>query len=388
MQATCRELARRNPTIFIGGSLSQPCQDIQDELEEQRADIETLKKPQYLTLLLAALINMHKGRDHEDRIERFRKTIRDQIEPVSREPFVRFLSRYPVVLERILTTFGAETLIDFDNEQKALGKKTPRLTVEALSIHTLDLIDSISAEVVAKANQLAAKVNRAIGIRSGKRLPHEAVACAKELADFLSASIQSIPQWQDHIKSLARKPEGHLKRLLAQAQFEDKRHRLPHEVAVLTGNEADTRDFVTQRFLTPGNPFLLVLTNICTVGVDLHRFCWDVLHFTPSWTPHELEQKTGRIDRPRIGWERAFEIANPSMINKVRVHFLIWPNTYDERMLSRVHLRSQYSERLLSSKSQNTLDEKTGNLAESKFSLFKPLNLRPKVAKQRFAKRV
>ena len=37
------ELARRNPKVFIGGSLNHPCQEIQDELEEQRADIETLK---------------------------------------------------------------------------------------------------------------------------------------------------------------------------------------------------------------------------------------------------------------------------------------------------------------------------------------------------------
>lgn len=136
---------------------------------------------------------------------------------------------------------------------------------------------------------------------------------------------------------------------------------------------------MTKRFLTPGDPFVLVLTNVCTVGVDLHDYCWDVVHYTPSWTPHDLEQKTGRIDRPRKLniLKKRLALGRDDHARQIRVHHLVWPYTYDERVLCRVHLRAQFSERLLSAESQKTVEEGLQNEELVPVSRFRALNLAP-----------
>lgn len=183
--------------------------------------------------------------------------------------------------------------------------------------------------------------------------------------------------WQEYA---AQKPSRILKKLELGASLHAHNARAIKEVAVQTGGDVKKRSAVTSRFLTPGNPMVLVLTNICTVGVDLHEYCWDVVHYTPSWTPHDLEQKTGRIDRPRNKKElmKRFAVASYKVAHKIRVHHLVWPFTYDERVLSRVHLRSQFSERLLSVKSQAAIEEHVADRSEVKIEAFKPLDLAPR----------
>lgn len=110
--------------------------------------------------------------------------------------------------------------------------------------------------------------------------------------------------------------------------------RTPWELSVQTGEDATSRTFVMDRFQTPGNPFFLVLTNVGTFGVDLHPYCWDIVHYTPEWTPHAAEQKAGRIDRSRSRYTVArLDIGSKSRLGQIRVHHLIWPFTYDERIL-------------------------------------------------------
>jgi hypothetical protein len=129
-----------------------------------------------------------------------------------------------------------------------------------------------------------------------------------------------------------------------------------------------------ERFRGPGNPFVLLLTNIGTVGVDLHAFCWDIVHYTPDWTPHMAEQKTGRIDRPRSQQTtRQLDIGRDS--RPIVVHHLVWPFTYDERILSRLNLRAQLAERLLGSKHQAQFEGLQGTDVAQVAHLFKPLNL-------------
>lgn len=149
-------------------------------------------------------------------------------------------------------------------------------------------------------------------------------------------------------------------------------HRSPDCVAVLTGNDSDSRNYVTEQFRGPGNPFVLILTHVCQLGVDLHPFCWDVLHYSPAWTPHEAEQKTGRIDRPRLPDTLSLLNLGPrSNSDRIRIHHMIWPFTYDERIFSRLNLRSQYAERLLGSKvKKDAEDSLAANLIR-----FRPLRL-------------
>lgn len=87
------------------------------------------------------------------------------------------------------------------------------------------------------------------------------------------------------------------------------------------------------------------------MGVDLHNYCWDVMHYSPSWTPSDFEQKSGRIDRRRPhALRRRLRIGQGRNAHAIRVHHFLWPFTYDERVFRRMNFRGHMSERLLSSK--------------------------------------
>lgn len=148
----------------------------------------------------------------------------------------------------------------------------------------------------------------------------------------------------------------------------------------LTG-ESDpyAREHVFDDFLSLRSPFVLVMTNIGQVGIDLHKFCWDIIHYTPDWTHHTFEQKTGRIDRPRSIDELKsyFNIGDTKKASHITVHFLIWPLTYDEKILSRLNLRSRLATRLLSSKNVNK-ESRKGEDTNRNLSDFLPLDLTPR----------
>ncbi|MDQ3003474.1 MAG: hypothetical protein M3Y08_19725 [Fibrobacterota bacterium] len=44
-------------------------------------------------------------------------------------------------------------------------------------------------------------------------------------------------------------------------------------------------------------PDILICTSISCEGIDLHRYCTDVIHHDLPWNPAKLEQRTGRVDR-------------------------------------------------------------------------------------------
>ncbi len=151
-------------------------------------------------------------------------------------------------------------------------------------------------------------------------------------------------------------------------------HRPSAIVEVLTGENPERRIAVSQDFLTPGNPLVLILTNVCSMGVDLHNHCWDVLHYSPSWTPSDFEQKSGRIDRPRPhALRKVLDLGAVRQSNAIRVHHLIWPFTYDERVLRRMNLRGHMAERLLSSKVVREATDKDAAV----FEKLPPLSLSP-----------
>lgn len=180
------------------------------------------------------------------------------------------------------------------------------------------------------------------------------------------------------VRALLRRWNRNMSALRRAKAHEDLDHDVGHRtklVEVLTGENPERRVAVSQDFLTAGNPFLLILTNVCAMGVDLHHYCWDVIHYSPSWTPSEFEQKSGRIDRPRPRvLRRALNLGEERRSSAIRVHHLIWPFTYDERVLRRMNIRGHLSERLLSSKRISDADDKTAEV----FKRLPPLSLSPK----------
>lgn len=61
-------------------------------------------------------------------------------------------------------------------------------------------------------------------------------------------------------------------------------------------NAATTGD-CRNAFITPFLPFVLMTTSIGTEGLDFHRYCNRLAHYTCPHSIVELEQKNGRIDR-------------------------------------------------------------------------------------------
>lgn len=52
-----------------------------------------------------------------------------------------------------------------------------------------------------------------------------------------------------------------------------------------------------QQFNTPGLPYVMVGTDSIREGVNLHLFCDRVMHYGMPWTPGDMEQRVGRVDR-------------------------------------------------------------------------------------------
>jgi hypothetical protein len=68
---------------------------------------------------------------------------------------------------------------------------------------------------------------------------------------------------------------------------------------------------------------------------------------------------------------RQLAIGDPRLRDRIRVHHLIWPFTYDERILSRLNVRAQAAERLLGAKDgHDSADDRAARLNK-----FRPLIL-------------
>lgn len=68
-------------------------------------------------------------------------------------------------------------------------------------------------------------------------------------------------------------------------------------VAGVSGHhKRDVRKMAIQ-FRMPGNPFILISTDILKEGEDLHSYCKNIYHYGIAWNPSDMEQRTGRIDR-------------------------------------------------------------------------------------------
>ncbi len=114
---------------------------------------------------------------------------------------------------------------------------------------------------------------------------------------------------------------------------------LTHQAAVLGISGSHTRDVskVAAQFRMPGFPYVLITTNILKEGEDLHTYCRDIYHYGIAWTPSDMEQRTGRIDR--IGSLSYREILNKKSYdfdNKLHVYYPYLSDTLEVNQISRV----------------------------------------------------
>ncbi|CAN5127178.1 hypothetical protein BH10CYA1_BH10CYA1_64590 [soil metagenome] len=72
---------------------------------------------------------------------------------------------------------------------------------------------------------------------------------------------------------------------------------LPNVRLVNGETDHNTRQRLMLTFNSPFFPEILIASNVLAEGVDLHRFCRQVIHHDLCWNPSTLEQRTGRVDR-------------------------------------------------------------------------------------------
>ncbi len=316
------------------------------------------------TLLVAALLNARSERSAKRKVDAFIRTLKSW-QPVQMDvAILRLLRRSVALRAKILELVGCERLAGRTVTVPASDKRARALLWFVFSHQRVrDVLARVPLDRTLDA--LTRKIGHLDMRTTG------AVRLAQAVADTLEQERgvrRLLIRWNRDIQALRRaKAREELER--------DTGHRTSGIVEVLTGENPERRDAVSQEFLGPGNPFVLVLTNVCSMGVDLHHYCWDVVHYSPSWTPSEFEQKSGRIDRPRQRvLRRALNLGAERRSSAIRIHHLIWPFTYDERVFRRMNLRGHMSERLLSSKLARDADDQT---AEA-FRRLRPLSLAPK----------
>jgi hypothetical protein len=373
MLRTCRRIASRNRDLFHGGSLRRPRSALRGRLEKHGWTAERLRDSDR-TLFLAACVNAHKGHTTPDKLDRFEATLRGSEIDRPLETYQQLIRGLPDLRAAVLDALGRRDIIAREARDRRAAKKRELVpSVALLDPVVVGVPDDERRRLVHTITRVAGGDIKALLFRTADSSLAEREAVTERLVEMIVTAVRASDRWSRRIDQFTLTPRA-FARL---RRWAEARHRTPWEVSVQTGEDSSSRTFVMGRFRTPGNPFLLILTNVGTVGVDLHPYCWDVVHYTPEWTPHAAEQKTGRIDRPRNRANiRKFHIGPDARLDHIRVHHLVWPFTYDERILSRLNLRAQLAERLLGAKHQATLEAHAvdvGRLARR----FKPLDLAP-----------
>lgn len=360
IRGTCQKLARMLPALFKKGKLSRPSDEVRRMLLRRRWAMEQLLR-RNPTLLLAALLN---ARCHKkSQLAAVSRTLQTSKPRIAVDQGRLLLQRSRFLREKIFE--DKANILAFDGRQL---RKTKERTLAGLLLD----VSRMSAQVqgrLRRALRLEKGEYRALGFGKPEG---PSLLRLEEIARKVRAAFDTDEAWLRLVARANHAPRRVHRKLMRRLALGDRQHREPASIAVLTGSDSENRTFVTRRFCEPGNPFMLVLTHVCQIGIDLHPFCWDMLHYSPSWTPHEGEQKTGRIDRPRLRATVAqLAIGDPRRRHDIRVHHVIWPFTYDERILSRLNVRAQYAERLLGSKgNHDAADDQARRLND-----FKPLEL-------------
>lgn len=105
--------------------------------------------------------------------------------------------------------------------------------------------------------------------------------------------------WAQHhvliFSSAVGETEGQTLEQRARQESFDFLYMLDPVVGISGGHGGHKRSI--QQFNMPGLPYVMVGTDTIREGVNLHLFCDRVMHYGVAWTPGDLEQRIGRVDR-------------------------------------------------------------------------------------------
>jgi hypothetical protein len=364
IQQGFRRLVRQDKRLF-DGFVSKPKSCLEKALQAKRLRLGFVEEVSRRnpTLLMAGLLNAQAERVTASKLKALLRTLAPTRLVPKQSSVLSVLRRNMGLRARVLEAIGCSRLAHKTVSVPASERQKRAELWHVFNDRRIrDVLTSV--ELDPDLNTLAHKVGR-LDMRTA-----EATRLAQVIVNALDdapVAIRLLHQWNEDITRVRKaKERDDLGR--------SSEHRQSGIVEVLTGENPERRIAVSQDFLSPGNPLVLILTNVCSMGVDLHNQCWDVLHYSPSWTPSDFEQKSGRIDRPRPhALRKLLNLGAARQSNAIRVHHLIWPFTYDERVLRRMNLRGHMAERLLSSRVIREATDKDAAVFEN----LPPLSLAP-----------
>lgn len=106
-------------------------------------------------------------------------------------------------------------------------------------------------------------------------------------------------------------------------------------LASLTG-QTESRETLLANFSSPFYPLILICSQVSQEGVDMHRYCRNIILHDLNWNPAVLEQRIGRLDRVS---SYASEMRLP-----VDVYVPFLADSYDEYQYDRVLQRAEIQE--------------------------------------------
>lgn len=109
-------------------------------------------------------------------------------------------------------------------------------------------------------------------------------------------------------------------------------------VTSLTGNTSKNRPDTLRSFSSFGLPLVLICTPVSQEGVDMHKYCRQIILHDLNWNPAKLEQRIGRVDRQG-------SLASAKNV-PVEIYVPFLSNSYDDYQYNRVLERANIQELL------------------------------------------
>jgi superfamily II DNA or RNA helicase len=172
---------------------------------------------------------------------------------------------------------------------------------------------------------------------------------------------------------LGGKKIEHESQLKTELKFLDLQQWVMPAVGGNKGNEG-----LIKRFNTPFYPDVIVCTDVLKEGINLHLFCNRIYHYGLAWTPGDLEQRIGRIDRffSKTHRERSNqkELVDEEK-TKIEINYPYLGKSVDEHQLKQVLKFKLSADPLLDSKSA---DQKDINIDIDEKSILELATMKPK----------
>lgn len=158
---------------------------------------------------------------------------------------------------------------------------------------------------------------------------------------------------KDHVlifsSAIGESPGDSLEKLgkLAQQEDFDFLHQLDPVVGITGNSQGHKRPI--QQFNTPGLPYVMVGTDTIREGVNLHLFCDRVMHYGVAWTPGDLEQRIGRVDRYFSQIERRLNHAGKGFdaTPKLEIHYPHLRDTLERQQIEILMARKRQTDAIV-----------------------------------------